>query len=295
MATDYSDKRNKLEDEIVELETAATGVKKPTLPSVKLDQIVYAPPTDAELRESAERELAGYKQDGELNIRENSAAGAKELAAKRETYASSLEKDVAALENDYGAAAERIDADVIKRGLARSSIAVNAKSGLEGERMRQTAAVRDEYGKRIAELDAQISAVGAKLTAALNDFNLSYAAKLNETLGALKTEREQNTQAAIKYNNEVKAKQAMLDAQKAKTESDMYTAAIKQNQAASDVSLLSEAEREKVYSAVFAKLDSYLSSLSEEQARIELRNYPMYRTHLNDYYYYKLYDRYARQ
>ena len=133
------------------------------------------------------------------------------------------------------------------------------------------------------------------LPISLNDFNLSYAAKLNETLGALKTEREQNTQAAIKYNNEVKAKQATLDAQKAKTESDLYTAAIKQNQAASDVSLLSEAEREKVYSAVFAKLDSYLSSLSEEQARIELRNYPMYRTHLNDYYYYKLYDRYARQ
>lgn len=293
MATDYSDMRSKLEEEIAELESAATGVKKPTLPSVKLDELQYTPPTDSELRESAERGLADYKSDGERAIRENSAAGARELAEKREAYAAGLASGVAALDADYTAAAERIDADVIKRGLARSSIAVNAKSGLENERMQRTAAVRDEYGKRIAELNEQISSVGAKLTAALNDFNLSYAAKLNETLAKLKAEREEKTEAAVKYNNEVKAKQASLDAQRAKTESDLYSAAIKQ-QSASDVSMLPAAERERIYAAVYGKLDGYLSGLSEEQARIELRNYSMYRTHLNDYYYYKLYDKYGR-
>lgn len=294
MATDHSDKRLKLEEEIAALESAAVGVKKPTLPSVKLDELQYAPPSDAELYESATRELAGYKSDGERAVRENSAADARELNEKREAYAAALKSGVSALDADYDAAAGRIDADVIKRGLARSSIAVNAKSGLESERMQRAAEVRDEYGKRIAELDDKISSVGAKLTAALNDFNLSYAAKLNETLSALKAEREEKTQAVLKYNNDVKAKQAGLDAQKAKTESELYSAAIAQHKAESDVSSLPAAERERVYASVYNKLDEYLSGLSEEQARIELRNYPMYRSHLNDYYYYKLYDKYGR-
>lgn len=296
MATtnDYYENRRKLEDEIAGLESVYTNVSKPKLPTVTLEEMKYTPPTDDELKASAEQSLAGYKSSGESAIRDGSAANAKELDAKRAAQVDGLNREVSALDGSYQDAAARVDADVIKRGLARSSIAVNAKSGLESEYLDRVAAVREDYGKRIAELDGDIASVGAKLTAALNDFNLSYAAKLNETLSKLQAEREEKAQAVIKYNNDIKAKQASLDAQRAKTESELYSEAIKQNQSVSSVSALPAAKREEVYKAVYDKLDAYLSALPASQARIEIRNYPMYRSHLSDFYYYKLYDKYAR-
>lgn len=294
MATNSSSGRDRLEDEIKKLETVVTEVKKPTLPTVKLEETKYDAPTDAQLEKLAVGSLADYKTQGEAAIRKENADGGAALQAKRDAAASGLDSELTALDGEYSRAARGIDNDVIKRGLARSSIAATQKGELEADRAKSAAAIRESYGKRISELDSEISALGSKLQTALDDFNVSYAVKLNETLAGLKAERENKIAEAAKYNNEIRAKQAALDAERLRTESELYTAALKQQDAATDLDVLSKDKREVIYKEVFKKMDDYLASLSKEEAKREIRNHMLYRDHLSDIYFYKLYDKYGR-
>lgn len=294
MATDSSSGRDRLEDEIKKLETVVTEVKKPTLPTVKLEETKYDAPTDAQLEKLAVGSLVDYKTQGEAAIRKENADSGAALRTKLDAAVSGRDGELTALDGEYNAAARNIDNDVIKRGLARSSIAATQKGALEADRAKSAAAIRESYGKRISELDSEISMLGAKLQTALDDFNVSYAVKLNETLAALKAEREDKIAAAAKYNNEVRAKQAALDAERLKTESELYTAALKQQDVATDLDVLSKDKREVIYKEVYKKMDEYLASLSKEQAKREIRNHTLYRDHLSDNYFYKLYDKYGR-
>lgn len=291
---DNSDSRSKLEDEIEKLETVANDVKKPTLPTVTLERMKYDAPSDEYLKILAERSLDEYRNDGIKSIREGSANDEKAMTAKRDAFVSGLQDELAALDGAFASAARNIDNDVLKRGLARSSIAATEKAGLEGEYLAKAAKARENYGKQISSLDGDIASVGAKLKAALDDFNLAYAVKLNQKLDELKADRDKKTAEVLKYNNSIAAEQAKLDASKAKTESDLYTAALNQKNKEGSLDNLSEKERNEIYKAVYAKMDEYLSSLSAEQARKEVRNHTLYRSHLSDYYYYKLYDKYGR-
>ena len=109
-----------------------------------------------------------------------------------------------------------------------------------------------------------------------------------------KVREDEKLRKVTEYNNSVREKQAKLDADRLKTENDLYLDAIKLQKQATSVDNLSAEERNAVYSAVFDKMDEYLSGMSAEQARLELRNHTLYRDHLSDYYFYKLYDKYGR-
>lgn len=291
--TSSSSGRDKLAEEIVDIESVASGVVKPSLPSTTLKEWEYTPPSDEQLAVSAENSLADYKLDQENAIKANSDSTRNELVSKRNEYVSKLNSELENLYSTYRQASDNIDSDVLKRGLARSTIATNSKSDLEKSHATAVAKTQNEYGTVIAELDADIASTQSKLETALNDFNLTYATKLAQKLDELKSERAEQSEKVLKYNNEVKKDQAELDANKLKTESSLYSDALDQ---ATKINLdsLSEEKRNEVYKAVYEKMNSFLASLSKEQAKSELANQKLYRQHLSDYYYYKLYDKYGR-
>lgn len=291
---DFASRREQLENEIKELESARTEVEKPELPAVKLEEKKYSPPSDAQLENAAAAALAEYKTQNEQAIAAKNAADAQGYAAQKKAAEKQLGEQIAALDEAYKSAAQRVDNDVLKRGLARSSIAVNSKERLEGEYLGKAASVRSELGGKIAELDGQIAATGDKLKAALNDFNLTYAAKLNDKLESLKAEREKKLDEVLEYNNKIKSEQASLDAEREKTESKLYSDALDQRKKASSLDYLSDKERDDIYKSVYNKLDAYLGSLSSKEAKHEIQNFSVYRDHLSNKYFYMLYDKYGR-
>lgn len=291
---DNSTERDKLREEINKIESVRTGVEAPTLPKTTLNELEYTPPTDEYLSVQAEQGLAGYRSQGIDNIKKESADNAAKLEKNKASYESAKARALQNLDTAYGSAAESIDSDVIKRGLARSSVAANAKSDLAGSYASQAAEIMRDYSVKIADIDAEINSLDAKLNAAFNDFNLSYAVKLTEKLNELKAEREKKTKEALEFNNSVKEKQAKLDNERLKTESTLYSNALNQKAKENDLDNLTTEQRDAVYKSVYNKMDEYLGSLPKKEAKLELLNHTLYRDHLSDYYYYKLYDKYGR-
>ncbi len=287
--------RKKLQDEIAEIEAAAGGSPVATkLPDVKLEETVYNAPTDEQLAQAAKDKLAEYKAQGIAAVESESRNEKEELVGRRDTYESDMQGSLDALKSSYDDAAERIDNDVIKRGLARSSVAVTTKGELENEYLDKADRIRSEYGKQIVALDSEISAIGTKLKQALDDFNIAYAAKLNETLAALKSEREKKIDDALKYNNEIRYKQAELDAKKAETESKLYSNSLAQLEKFYSITPGGLEKRDAMYQSIYDKMDAYLGSMSSTDAKAEIRNHTFYSQHLSDALFYKLFNKYGR-
>ncbi|MDE6965757.1 MAG: hypothetical protein K2O94_02125 [Clostridiales bacterium] len=290
-----SEERSKLEEEIKRLESSAFGsVGKPTLSQTELNEIEYTPPTDEYLAVEAENSLANDRADQIQAIRDRSENEVKQNTAVRDAYISDRDGERATLAENYEAAVRAVDNDAIKRGLARSSVAAVGRSELESEYLKRNADVEKSYGKKIAELDGEIAAADGKLRAALDDFNLSYATRLNQKIAELKAERDQKIERVTSFNNSVREKQAKLDADKLKTESDLFSAAIEQKKKANSADGLSASERDKLFKSVYDSMDKYLASLDKQEAKLEIRNHTLYRQHLSNYYYTKLYDKYGR-
>ena len=290
-----SEERSKLEEEIKRLESSAFGsVGKPTLSQTELTEIEYTPPTDEYLAVEAENSLANDRADQIQAIRDRSENEVKQNTAVRDAYISDRDGERATLAENYEAAVRAVDNDAIKRGLARSSVAAVGRSELESEYLKRNADVEKSYGKKIAELDGEIAAADGKLRAALDDFNLSYATRLNQKIAELKAERDQKIERVTSFNNSVREKQAKLDADKLKTESDLFSAAIEQKKKANSADGLSASERDKLFKSVYDSMDKYLASLDKQEAKLEIRNHTLYRQHLSNYYYTKLYDKYGR-
>lgn len=286
--------RDKLLEEIGRLETNTPSATKKTLPRTTLQEKQYDAPDDATLKSTAEGELADYKRSTENSLKQKSEAEQTELNAKRDAYETAKENSQSQLEKQYEQAARSIDNDVVKRGLARSSVATAMHGELEREYLNKSADVVRQYTDNIAKLESDIAAVNKKLQDALNDFNLTYAAKLNQRLNELKQDREKKMQDVIEYNNEIKQKQAKLDNERLKTESDLYTAALNQEKQANSLDGLPAEKMDELYKAVYKRMDEFLGAMDPETARIEFLNHSLYRQHLSNFYYNRLYDKYGR-
>lgn len=287
-----TEKRNKLRDEVEKLESASSVSTKVTLPKVELETVEYTPPSDEYLAQSAESSLKDYRDGSIDRIKENSRKETEELQALRGTYEGNMQKQNDELAGSYDAAVRAVENDAIKRGLARSSVAAVNRGEVESEYLKRRADITDAYYASITDLDKRISDADGKLRAALDDFNLTYATKLDQTIKELKAERDKKIQEVTKYNNEVRAKQAALDESRARAESTLTDQAAKREK--NSLSSASLEYRNALYKAIYEKMDELLSQMEPVDAKRELLNHTYYKEHLSDYYYAMLYDRYVR-
>ncbi len=286
--------RDELTEEIKRLESTEGSAIKPNLPKVELEEIDYTPPSDEYIKINAEKDLKNYYDTGIAGVKKDWEESGRELERKRAAYESGRDGELRELDSLYKTAARAIDSDVIKRGMARSSVAAVEKGALEREYLGKNASVIEAYGKNISDIDTELASLGAKLSSALNDFNLSYAAKLNEKIGELKAARDKRESEVKEFNNDVRRKQAELEYQRLKNENSLYSAEISNKKKAQTLDDLPAERRDAIYRAVYDTMDSYLSNMTPAEAEIELNSHSVYRAHLSNYYYNKLYEKYGR-
>lgn len=290
-----NDERDKLIDDIARIETPGFKATKVELPKADLQKIEYTPPTDEELSRVAQAELEESRSKNIAALKQNAQDSERALHQTRADTETARDKQTAELSQDYAAAVRALDSDAIRRGLSRSSIAVSERAELEKQYLSSNAEIAAVYGKKLSDIDAEISSLQPKLRAALNDFNLSYAAKLSSRLTELKAERDKKTQDIIKYNNDVEERRAKSEIDRAKAQSTLFSQALSQERTQSYLKGLPSDKQYEIYNAVYDKMDAFLGSLTTRQAFLEIHNHTLYREHLPNDLYNKLLSKYGRQ
>ncbi len=282
----YNEERKKLEDYLSEAAKAEQDSRLPDAP--QYERMENAAVSDEEIEKRAKDELAGYESSSRSAIEtENEALNKKYSEDKAAAQKSFYEKN-AAVESAYSKAKEDSSNDSLKRGLARSSIALNKQYSLNENEAAAKTALASEINSKIEALDNEISALGVKREKAMNDFNIAYAAKLTTLINGLKDERETKKAEALKYNNSLTEKEHSAAVDKEMNESSLYTQSLNQKKLKNDLGDTTD------YSANYSIMRTILSKLSPSEARKALAEDAIFKENLSERYYYMLYDEFGR-
>ena len=270
--------------------------EKPTLPSgTEYEKMTYDAPTDEEISTQAITALSEYLSKGLSAIESENNAKRDEYGKNKQALASALDGGSVSLDSTYDDAVKRASNDALKRGLARSSIAVNTVGALEGERAKSKADLVQKYNASVSDIDAKINALESERVKAINDFNIAYTVKVSEQIEKLKAERDEKQAEVIKYNNEIAKTQNKERIDRAKAESELYSEALAHKEAENKLTdNPSNAQKENEYQQIYTLLREQLSQLDATTARNEVVNNPLFRNYLSTAYYYRLYDEFAR-
>ena len=253
-------------------------------PPVEYDRIEYDAPTDEEIAEQAKESLEGYRASSVAEIRDDAEERRKNAESEKLAASEAARRAEKDAEEAYGTASRSLESDLIKRGLARSSVAAQESAAIEKDRAEAVTAARAAEDDELARIDSEINGLEADMNKALAAFDIAYAAELTERIAELTAEREEKRNEAIKYNNTLTEKERDDEFKLIEMTEDL-------------VGEDGEVPADRLadyYEAKYSVLREYLSGLSDEQARITVRNDPFVRESLSDYFYYMLYDEFGR-
>lgn len=96
------------------------------------------------------------------------------------------------------------ESDIIKRGLARSSVAVLSMDNIEAGRAKELSRVAENLSKSIAGVEKEIEALKANLEVSLENLDLELAQNINKAINEKISDLKEKQQEAIEFNNSVK-------------------------------------------------------------------------------------------
>lgn len=275
--------RQELSDKLAEIDDRYVAKEDGAPPSiVDFEHIEYDSPTDEEIAERAEAELAGYRAEGRADIESDAEARRRSAYEKKADAGRTLKSEERAIADDYESALGSYGSEMARRGLARSSVAAEGAAAIEKGRADALSSARSARAAADAEADSELRALEADMQKALNAFDIAYAARLTERIAELTSEREEREAEAIKYENRLKEKE--YDIMREVTDGDYET--VKKGEVPSSLLDIYNEER---YEAV----NKYLSGLDPEEAESVVRNDPFIRDSVSDYWYYMLYRTYS--
>ncbi len=288
-----SDKLKELQDYVKNQYGAYLPEKASTKEAPTYERYEYDAPSDDEITQTAKNELSSYVDEGEKSIRSEYDEKRKELASNKEASKQRYASGANELKTAYSAAAESLSNDALKRGLARSSIALNQQANASSAYTDKLSELISERNENVKKIDEELNGLEGQLQTALDSFKISAAAKLTQRINELKSEREENLQKAREYNNSLLKTEYEQSIQKEKTDSELYSEALSQAKKEKELlSSLSSDDKAKIEKSVYEKVVEVLDSLPFEEARELFLNEPIFRDSLSDYYYYTLYYKY---
>lgn len=245
------------------------------------ERIEYDAPTDEELKSAAGTELSVWKDESLKAIEEDAEKRRAAAESAREENARTAAEAEAETEAEYADALRAFENDMIKRGLARSSVAAGGAAEIEESRASALTDARAAAAAENSRIEEELRDLEADRERALASFDIAYAAELAERMTEMAEERDRRLAEVIEYNNR------LTEQERAETAEAAEGGTVRPGEVPD--ALRSAYNLEK-YNAVRA----YLSGMSADEARVRVRNDPVVRDSLSDYYYYKLYAEFGR-
>ena len=282
---------SKIKDELEKIDSQYTlpPVKDIKLPQLELEKLEYKPLSDQEIEELAKNSLAEYYTKTSRAIEQDTQNQQKNLDDyKKELYDALSQKEQNIIES-FDQAKKDVASQALKRGLARSSIALGMEKELDAQKAREIAQARNSYIEQAARIDYQIADLETKKQAALNDLDITYAAKLAIEIDDLKRERAEKIKEVQKYNNELAKYQAEYEIDRLKAEQDLtlgqYDILKKKTEGLDALEKELEAQKQQ---KKFEYILDYLSQMPKKEAIKTAETDPVIKNALDTYYYRKL-------
>lgn len=185
------------------------GSNQSSVPNkIELERMEFQKPTEQEIYSQSENSLKEYKQAGIKEIEDDYKLKEDKLYSNKSELIESNNNAKQNLENYYSNAVENAENQALKRGLARSSIIVNQLDAFEKEKIADYKALDKELSDQINTINFELNALTSQKQNALNNFDITYAVKLQEKINSLNKELSEKENEVVKYNNEIAIKEA---------------------------------------------------------------------------------------
>jgi hypothetical protein len=230
--------------------------------------------TNQQLSDLARQQLEEYRQQQQNAINNKKESEEQALNSNRDTAEQLLKDRQQQIEGSYEQASDSLNNDLLKRGLARSSIAANSNAKLETSKLDAINQNQAQYTQQLQDIQAQLSQLEAQRLQALDQFDISYAAKLTTTINELVQARDKTNADAIKYNNSI---QQQIRDDYSNSLSDREKE-ISLNQTAQDRELQARQQE------MFKQARQVLANMSPKEARAKLEKDPIFKnlpTHMH--------------
>ena len=251
--------------------------------------------SDNDIRNLASANLTEFEQANRRAIESMIEEAGTLLKSNRESEKQRAEQLMSQIDEAFENARRNSDNDALRRGLARSSIAVNRTADIETAAAARRADASAENLANLTEIDNRLAGLTAKREQALNEFNIAYAARLTQEINSLTQDRDRRADEAMRYNNQMLAKERQFEADRALNQSRLDTEALRREELSDSINATRDAaERARLQEELFAQTFNSLNSMSARDARNEIRNNVLLREQLTPSQFFRLYDRFGR-
>ncbi|MDR3021097.1 MAG: hypothetical protein LBU60_00220 [Clostridiales bacterium] len=159
--------------------------------------------TDQELNDLARAQLEEYYQKN-LNAIDNANKSENEaLNQDKKTAEELLQQRKDEIDSSYQDASSSLNNDLLRRGLARSSIAANTNTKLQQSKTDAINSTQQKHAETMQAIDSKIANLTAQRQQALDQFDIQFAAKVTMQMNELMQERDKANAEAMKFNNSV--------------------------------------------------------------------------------------------
>lgn len=255
-----------------------------------LKEIEYVAETDEDIAKRAQFENERKKQLDSDRLNDKYEAQKSAYGDKKEDAKQTLKESYEKLGAVYDDLRRRTENDVLKRGLARSSVATSQLGDLDRSHMEGASKLQTAYTNAIADIDGRIAGLEADRVNALDELDIKYALELDERIAELKAERDKTVLKYEQYNQSVrqqnedyaKRRQAdineyLADVQKQKEDEQKRTYAHEKMYGY-------EGEKQENYAKRYEIASAFYSSLDPEIAYDALAASPNMKYYLGHYY-----------
>ncbi len=255
-----------------------------------LKEIDYTKESDEDIVTRAEKENKYNKNAEQNKLADSYKAKLDALTGSKQQAGENLRDSYKQLQELYDELRSKTENDVLKRGLARSSIAVTQLGDLDSARLTGVGELRKSYNETMNDIDIRIGALEADRENALNELDLKYATELDNRISELKTKRDKTVKEYEEYNAKVRKQNEQYEKQRENDIADYLEKAEKKKKEEQEA----QAKYESQYGYSGAKQENYAkrydiafdfySSLSPDIAADALAASPNMKYYLGNYY-----------
>ena len=193
--------------------------------SLNLTKIDVPTKSEDELEALAKNSLNKKYGDKKTSTNDSFEKQIQNLISSKETL-----KDNASIKQNninkiYDKGIKETESQMLKRGLARSSIVIGELSALEGDRANELAEILQDLETKLSSTEANISSLEKQKDDALASLDIEYAIELEEEISKVKDDYNKARNDAIEFNNNIDKLEAeyklKLDEQKTEKKKEL--------------------------------------------------------------------------